>query len=128
MYFFLFVWLAKFNLLKEEPQILQLSARLMSFSRQVSSNSSSTSWTVACQKPVASFLFPSILLAKTLEWVAISFSRGPSQPRDWTHISWTGRWILYHWTTVENPMLNCRCRLLLCWWEIYSIIYGFLAP
>ena len=25
--------------------------------------------------------------AKILEWVAISFSRGSSQPRDWTHVS-----------------------------------------
>ena len=28
-----------------------------------------------------------ILQAKILEWVAISFSRGPSQPRNWTCIS-----------------------------------------
>ena len=36
--------------------------------------------------------------ARTLEWVAISFSRGSSQPRDWTPISCvscTGRWVLY---------------------------------
>ena len=40
---------------------------------------------------------------RMLEWVAISFSRGSSQPREQTRISWvscTGRWILYqlsHW-------------------------------
>jgi len=34
-----------------------------------------------------------------LEWVAISFSRGSLWPRDWTCISYIGRWILYHWTT-----------------------------
>ena len=28
-----------------------------------------------------------VLQARTLEWVAISFSRGSSQPRDWTQIS-----------------------------------------
>ena len=28
-----------------------------------------------------------ILQARILEWVAISFSRGSSQPRDWTHVS-----------------------------------------
>ena len=39
--------------------------------------------------------------AKILEWVAISFSRGSFQPRDWTCISCTGRWILYHWVTRE---------------------------
>ena len=45
-----------------------------------------------------------ILQARTLEWVAISSSRGSSQPRDWTHvscISCIGRWILYHFTTCE---------------------------
>ena len=35
-----------------------------------------------------------IFQARILQWVAISFSRGSSQARDWTHISWvsyTGR-------------------------------------
>ena len=35
--------------------------------------------------------------ARLLEWVAISCSKGSSWPRDWTHISCIGRWILYHW-------------------------------
>ena len=30
-----------------------------------------------------------IFQARTLEWVAISFSRGSSQPRDWTWVSHT---------------------------------------
>ena len=38
---------------------------------------------------------------KTLEWVAISFSRGSSQPRDWTQVSCISRHILYHWATRE---------------------------
>ena len=33
--------------------------------------------------------------SRILEWVAISFSRGSSQPRNWTHISCIGRQILY---------------------------------
>ena len=33
--------------------------------------------------------------ARTLEWVAISFSRGSSQPRNRTQVSCIGRWILY---------------------------------
>ena len=40
--------------------------------------------------------------AGTLEWVAISSSRGSSRPRDPTHVSWvscTGKWILYPWAT-----------------------------
>ena len=37
--------------------------------------------------------------ARMLERVAISFSRSSSRPRDWTLVSWIGRWILYHWAT-----------------------------
>ena len=29
-----------------------------------------------------------LLQVRILEWVAISFSRGSSQPRDWTQVSW----------------------------------------
>ena len=36
-----------------------------------------------------------ILQARTLEWVAISFLRVSSQPRDWNHISCIGGQILY---------------------------------
>ena len=39
--------------------------------------------------------------ARILERVAISFSRGFYCPRDWTHVSDTGRRILYHWTAWE---------------------------
>ena len=35
--------------------------------------------------------------ARLLEWVAVSVSRGSSQPRDWAHVSWIGRQILYQW-------------------------------
>ena len=40
-----------------------------------------------------------IFQASILEWVAISYSRRSSQPRDRTHVSCdpcTGRWMLYH--------------------------------
>ena len=43
-----------------------------------------------------------ILQARMLEWIAIPFSRGSSQPRDWTQVSCIGRWILYHWATWED--------------------------
>ena len=45
--------------------------------------------------------------ARILEWVAISFSRGSSQPRDQTRISCIGRQILYHWATWEAPVSSC---------------------
>ena len=37
-----------------------------------------------------------IFQAIVLEWIAISFSRGSSQPRDRTRVSCIGRQILYH--------------------------------
>ena len=37
-----------------------------------------------------------ILQARILEWVATSFSRGSSQPRNGTRVSCIGRQILYH--------------------------------
>ena len=42
-----------------------------------------------------------IFQARILEWVAISSSRGPSQPRNQTRISCMGRQRLYHWATWE---------------------------
>ena len=45
-----------------------------------------------------------IFLARILEWVVISSSRGSSQHMDQTGISCiscTGEWILYHWATWE---------------------------
>ena len=56
--------------------------------------------------------------AKILEWVVISFSRGPSWPKDWTCVSCLGRQILYHRATWEAPIL----LLLAC------IVLGFARP
>ena len=39
--------------------------------------------------------------ARILEWVAVSFSRASSQPRDPTRVSYIGRRILHHWATRE---------------------------
>ena len=39
-----------------------------------------------------------ILQARTLKWVAISYSRGSSWPRDWTQVS-CGSCIAGHWAT-----------------------------
>ena len=42
--------------------------------------------------------------ARTLECVAISFSRGSSRPRDRTCTPYSGRQILYYWATREGPV------------------------
>ena len=52
-----------------------------------------------CSPPVYSLHETS--QARILEWVAISFSRGSSQPRDRTWASCLGRRVLYHWATRE---------------------------
>ena len=46
-----------------------------------------------------------ILQARILEWVAIPFSKGSSQPRDGTCISCIGRQVLYHWATGETQVI-----------------------
>ena len=57
-----------------------------------------TAWTVS----PPGFSVCGIFQARsTLEWVAISSSRGSSRLRDWTRVSCVGRWILYHCTTWE---------------------------
>ena len=63
-----------------------------------------TPWTAAHQAPLSMGFFQ----ARILEWVTISFSRGSSQPRDWTHVSCvscTGRRGLYYWATREAPLI-----------------------
>ena len=55
--------------------------------------------------PPGSFI-PGIFQAKILEWVATSYSRGSSQTRDWTHVSYiscVGRQVLYHSCTWGAP-------------------------
>ena len=47
---------------------------------------------------------PGILQARILEWVAISFSRESTQPRNWICGSCISRWILYNLATLEAPI------------------------
>ena len=51
-----------------------------------------TLWTVAYEVPPSMEFSP----AKVLEWVAGSFSRGSSQPRDWTWVSSIASRLFYH--------------------------------
>ena len=47
---------------------------------------------VDCRPPGCSV--HGISQARILEWIAISYSRESSHPRDWTHVSCIGRWVL----------------------------------
>ena len=67
--------------------------------------------------------------ARILKQIATSFSRWSSWPRDWTHISCTGRWILYHWATREAQptvvaykysFVLCPFPLTLVGWYIFT--------
>ena len=57
-------------------------------------------WPMDCSPPGSSV--HRISQERILEGVALSFSRGSSQLRDWTHVSCLGRWVLYHWVTTET--------------------------
>ena len=68
------------------------------------SDSFVTPWTAACQAPL-SMGFP-----RQEYWsgFSASFSRGSSQPKDRTHVSWIGRQILYPWATWEAPVSSLK--------------------
>ena len=51
-----------------------------------------------------------ILQARILEWVTIPFSRGSSQPRNWTKASCIAGRFFTSWATRENiPCIGCLC-------------------
>ena len=55
-----------------------------------------------------------ILQARILEWVAIPFSRGSSQPRDQTQVSHTVGGFFTVWATGEAISQNCIKLIFLC--------------
>ena len=91
--------------------LLLISACLLSHSVR-----SDSLWPHGLYSPPSSTVH-GIFQAKILQWVAISYSRGPSQSRDWicvSCVSCTGRQILYqcatweaHWL-VRGPHWPCQ--------------------
>ena len=53
-----------------------------------------------------------ILQARILEWVAFPFSRGSSQAKDWTQVSWIAGRSFTVWATREAPHLINEERIL----------------
>ena len=85
------------------PRVTQKGLSLLLFSH--TGQLFATPWTVACQAPLSM----GILQARTLEWVAISFSRGSSWSRDRTHVSCIGRWVFFffsHWANREAQLIT----------------------
>ena len=63
--------------------------------------------------------------ARILEWVTISFSRGSSQPRDWTCIPCIRRQILCHWATREAQWDIC-CPVIQESWFLSAFYFDWL--
>ena len=98
-------------------------------------------WTVGCQAPLPvesvdcnlpGYSVYGIFRQEILEWVAISYSRGSSWPRDRTWVSCAGKWILHHWAHLGSPYLymyklafltmQLKTRLLKARFRIWFII------
>ena len=85
-----------------------------------------------------------IFQARIPEWVAISFSRGPSQPRDQTQVSCTTGRLFTIWATREAPRPGANPRpsawgvwslshrstekSLLCYFLIYHFLFSSFVP
>ena len=96
-----------------------------------------TPWIVACTKLLHPWDFQG---TSVLEWVAISFSRESSQPRDWTQVSHIVDRCFTVWATreVDLCMLSYPCNpgmgpiwlqymihLLYCWIQFASFFFVF---
>ena len=51
-----------------------------------------------------------ILQARILAWVVIYFSRGSSQPRDWTWVSCIARWLFSIWVSSVTKLCPALCN------------------
>ena len=79
------------------------------------------------------YIVHGILQARILEWVALPFSMGSSQPRDWAQVSHTAGRFFISWATwealqgnnySESPyatiIQHCELRLQLCAWKSHA--------
>ena len=76
-------WLSDFTFTFSKAWKWKVKEKLLSCVRLLA-----TPWTVVYQVPPGSSSVHGIFQARTLEWVAVSFSRRSSQPRDWTQVSY----------------------------------------
>ena len=84
---------------------------------------------VGCSPPGSSV--HGIFQARVLEWVAMSFSRGSSQPRDQTHIasvSYTDRQILYHKRHLGSPTLGRKLHLISDRFSLFPVHFFPISP
>ena len=62
-----------------------------------------------------------ILQARILEWVAIPFSTGSSQPRDWTPVSCFAGGFFTVWATREADSSERAAQKILVLMELFSV-------
>ena len=74
-----------------------------------------------------------ILQARILQWVAVPFSRGSSQPRDWTQVSRIAGGFFTSWATreaqarVKQPVISAREILCLLHGCFRELIFLFVS-
>ena len=64
---------------------------------------------------------------RILEWVTYPFSRGSSQPRNWTEVSYIAGGFFTNWAIREAPILitiNLTC--IRCHQKHFNLVYSFL--
>ena len=72
----------------------------------------------------AKLLCPCVFQARILEWVAISFSRGSSQPEDWSQFCTAGRFFTVWATQLDSceSELHLLCRVF--WTPQLTVSFG----
>ena len=73
---------------------------------------------VNCSPPGSSIL--GILQARILEWVAISFSRGTSRPRDRTQVSRIAGRRFNLWATRDRQGIHFQKRVIMSWKDTHK--------
>ena len=90
-------WILSFPFHRQENRSPEIFSSLSNSDSCVHAQLYLTLWDpINCSPP--GFSFHGIFQGRILEWVAIFYSRGSSQPGDQTCISWIGRHVLYHYT------------------------------
>ena len=78
------------------------------------------------------YIVHGFLQARTLEWVAFPFSRGSSQPRDWTQVPYIAGRPFTSWATREaiasSPQIMAQLILHWRWVSIYLLPFPMIHP
>ena len=97
-------------MVKNPPAMQETQVRSLSRENSLEKGTGSGLWYSCLENSMDYSLLGSsihgIFQARMLEWVAISFSRGSSRPRDWTWVSCTAGRFFTIWATREAPCIT----------------------